>query len=300
VTIGIGAICDHGRYIVLASDTRASFKGNDPNDVTGKQFDFTPLRLVASVAGRLGMCHDIVSEMTIRFDKLVKRYRSGKPIYREHIENAINESRIRQMGRRYDWAAKSQYKISANQLLTGKLPCGHMDERAWKEIKQNIFSLPLLAEIIVAGFLDDEPILLKASGKEYIEGVAEPTVCVIGSSGSRYAMDHLNKRGQNFASSFAQTALHIHEAMEIAKDKDDNGYIGECRGYVVLHRDKQGLSKLEHNCDLLKGWASAFANRDYTTPLKEGKCVMQVENMLTYQRPGPKFRGRKNLPDILN
>jgi 20S proteasome alpha/beta subunit len=294
VTIGIGVVCDHGNYVVLASDKRASYKNLQPNDETGKIFDFDPLRLVGTVAGRLGTLHEIVGELSVQFDKLAKK-RSGKPIYREHVENAIDEARFRQLARRYRWAARANYGLTWEQLLTGKLPHGEMNRVAWEDIKQTVFSVSLMAEIIVGGYVADEPVLFKAAGKQEIEGSADPPVFVIGSTGAAYAMEHLNRRGQNIFSSFAQTVLHIHEAMEIARKKDEGGHIGRCDAYVVLHRHRQGFEQFPHACHLLRGWAKAYAKRDTTTSLKSGFAVNQAQLLLRPLAPGVRFeRYRQN------
>jgi hypothetical protein len=305
VTIGIGAICDHGRYMVIASDRRASY-GNkrknaraiDPNDDAGKTFDFHPQRLVASVAGKLGVLHDLVGELTIELEKLLPLGEMGEPIRREHIENAIDNARFRQMKRRYNWASRSNYGITLQQLLQGKLPYGKLDSVVWAEAKQTVFAQPFLAEVIVGGYLDDEPVMFKASGKRHIEGDSDPPVFVIGSSGSRYAMEHLNRRGQNVFSSFAQTVLHIHEALEIARVKDEDGQIGDCSGYIVMCRDRQGFEQIPHNCDRLREWATLYKSRESTTSLKQGFAVKQAECLLTSLAPGLRFdkRVKSNTP----
>lgn len=295
VTIGIGLVCGSGRFTVLASDTRVSYgkKGTaasiSPNDDGGKIFDFHPLKLAGTVAGRLGVMHDIVGEMTLQFARLIKRQETGKPIYREHIENAIDKARNRQIRRRYNWAAQSNYGVTVDQLLTGKLPHGKLDPVAWAEIKKHVFSIPFLAEIIVVGFLEDEPVLFKASGIRDIEGYADPAVCVIGSTGARYAMEHLNKRGQNIHCSLAQTLLHVHEAMNIAKEKDDDGYIGPCKAYVVMMADIPGFGEVPHKAPTLLGWASAYKNRTDTSSLKMGIPQKQAEALIRRLSPGVRF-----------
>jgi 20S proteasome alpha/beta subunit len=288
VTIGIGVVCDHGNYVIVASEKRASYGDLRPNDEAGKIFDFDPLRLVGTVAGRLGVLHEIVGELTVHFDKLAKS-RRNRPIYREHVENAIDDARFRQLSRLYRWAARANYGLTWEQLLTGKLPHGKMNEVVWADIKRTVFSVPLLAEIIVGGYVADEPVLFKASGKQEIEGSADPPVFVIGSTGAKYAMDHLNRRGQNIFSSFAQTVLHIHEAMEIARKKDHDGYIGRCDAYVVLNRHRQGFEQFAHGSHLLRGWAKAYAGRESTTSLKSGIAVDQAQLLLKPLAPGLRF-----------
>lgn len=292
MTIGIGIVCDHGNYVVLASDKRVSYKGRNkplsPNDDAGKMFDFDPLRLACTVAGTLGALHDIVGEMSVQFDELARK-RKRKNIYREHVENAINDARARQLLRRMAWSARSNYGISLEELMTGKLPYGRIDKTIYADIKQTVFNVTLPAKIIVGGYVDDEPVLFKAAGKDHIQGDADPPVFVIGSTGARYAMEHLNRRGQNIFSSFAQTALHVHEAMEIARKKDHDSYIGKCDAYVVLNRHRKGFEQFPHNCSLVRSWARAYEKRDSTTSLKSGMAINQAQFLLMSLAPGPRF-----------
>lgn len=299
MTIGIGAVCHNGAYVLLASDKRASYgskkkdaKAIDPNDNAGKQFDFHPLKMAASIAGALGVTHDIIGELTLQFAKLIRRQEENKPVYREHIENAIDRARSRQMRRRYNQAARINYGISLDQLLCGELPHGKLDPVAWADAKRNVFSLPLLAELIVVGYLEDEPVLFKAAGKREIEGYADPPVCVIGSTGSRYAMEHLNRRGQNIHCSFAQTILHFHEAMEIARRKDEDGCIGPCDGYVIMSSRFGGFGIVPHRSPVVSGWASAYKNRSDTGSLKLGIAHHQAERLIARLAPGPRFESK--------
>jgi len=194
------------------------------------------------------------------------------------------------MARRYDWAARINFDVTLRQLQTGKLPHGQLDPVAWAEIKRDVFSIPLLAEVIVAGFLQDEPLLLKASGKRDIESDADPPVFVIGSKGSRFAMEHLNRRGQNIHSSFAQTVLHIHEALNRAKEKDPDGYIGKCDGYIIMNKDRNGFEQFPHNCALVRGWAKVYAARPSTLSLKTDLANSQAEALIRTLQPSPQFK----------
>jgi hypothetical protein len=308
MTIGIGTVCDHGRYIVIASDKRASYSNKrkdaraiDPNNDAGKTFDFHPQRLVASVAGSLGVLHELVGELTIELEKLLPLREKGEPVRREHIENAINNARDRQMRRFYDWASRINYGITLDQLLIGELPHGKLDPVVWAEVKQTVFARPFPAAAIVGGYLDDEPVMFKASEKRHIEGDSDPAVFVIGSGGARHAMEHLNRRGQNVHSSFAQTVLHIHEALEIARVKDEDGHIGDCNGYIVMCRDRQGFEQIPHNCDLLREWAILYKSRESTTSLRQGFVVKQAECLLKSLAPGLRFarRVKSNAPNPL-
>jgi hypothetical protein len=294
MTIGIGVVCEGGKCIVMASDKRGSYgdpkteaNATSPNDRTGKQFDFHPLKLVGSVAGRLSVAHDLMSQLTVNIDKLVKRQETGKAIYREHVENAINRTRWREMWRTYDFACRMNFGVTLSQLQSGKLPHGKLDEVVWKEIAKTIFDLPLKAELILAGFLENEPVLLKASGKLRIEGDADPPLCVIGSKGKQFALDHLSKRGQHIFSSLPQTILHIHEAVEIARKEDH--FVGPCDGYIVMLQEVDGMWIIRHNDPLIVGWASAFRESRSTEKLSDDIFRAQVRGRLRSIPPGPRF-----------
>ena len=300
MTLGIGVVCEAGKYVILASDTRASYgdpasdrRGIAPNDRIGKQWDFHPFKLVASVAGSLGVAHNVVSQLTIEIEKLLNLQRAGTVICREHIENAIDESRIHEMGRRYNSAARINFHVTLQQLLRGKLKHGPLNQLAWAEIKRVVFQQPLLVEMIVGGFLDDEPILIKASGKRGLETDADPPVFVIGSTGSRFAMEHLNRRGQHIFSGLAQSLVHINEAAELAKNNDKD--IGLCPAYIVMSSEQDGFGLMEHDAPCLTGWAAAYKNRPSTDSLNNAISREQAKRCMNRLPPGPRFV-RKPVP----
>ena len=298
VTLGIGVICEAGKYVVLASDTRASYGDPDssgiaPNDRIGKQWDFHPFKLVTSVAGRLGVAHNIVSQLTIETEKLLALQRVGTVICREHIENAVNEARIHEVARMYDAASRLSFNVTLQQLLRGRLKYGPIDKFAWAEIKRTVFQQPLLADMLIGGYLDDEPILIKASGKRQLETDADPPVFVIGSQGSKYAMEHLNKRGQHLFSGIAQSLLHIHEAAEIARLNDK--YIGLCPAYIVMGVDFKGFGQIAHNSPCLTGWATAYKDRPTTETLNNDISREQARRAFAQLPSSPRFI-RKPLP----
>lgn len=299
VTLGIGVICEAGRFVILASDTRASYGDPDsvtgiaPNDRIGKQWDFHPLKLVTSVAGRLGVAHNIVSELTVELERVIKIQKAGTIVCREHIENAIDNARAHEMFRRYNASARINFGVTLNQLLRGKLPYGPMDKYAWKQVGDMVFKEPLRADMIVGGYLGDEPILIKTCGRREIETDADPPVFTIGSKGSVLAMEHLNKRGQHLFSGFAQSLLHIYEAAEIARKGDK--YIGLSPAYIVMSRDFEGFGQIAHNEHCLTGWASAYASRDSTDSLNNDISREQAIRCLKKLPPSPRF-SRKPIP----
>lgn len=289
MTVGIGVICEDGRYVVLATDSRASYGQNDDdpkNDAAGKLFDFHPLKIIGAIAGGLTACHNVVGQLTIEIDKLLKRTKSSKPIYREHLENALNYSRRRECRRMYENAARLHYGISREQLLRGKLRYGQMNEIAWQDAKNNVFKLPLEVGIIIGGFLDREPVLLKAVDKRDVEGDADPPICVIG-TGGRVALRHLSQRGQHIYSGIAQTLLHIHESVEAARAEDH--FVGPTLGYVVMSQDREGYWQILHDTPCLTSWAKAYADRESTDSLNNDISRHQVLGAMTELPPGPRF-----------
>jgi len=197
-------------------------------------------------------------------------------------------------GQKKQGESKSKTPVLDNfgRDLTKMAEDGKLDPVAWADAKRNVFSLPLLAELIVAGYLEDEPVLFKAAGKRDIEGYADPPVCVIGSTGSRFAMEHLNRRGQNVHCSLAQTVLHFHEAMEIARRKDEDGCIGPCDGYVVMSGRFDGFGIVPHRSSTVLGWASAYKDRSETGSLKIGIAQKQAESLIMRLAPGPRFESK--------
>ena len=299
MTIGVGLVCAAGKCVILASDMRGSYGDLDkdptaviPNDKTGKQFDFHPMKLVCSVAGRLTVAHNLVSQLTIELDKVVDLQEKGESIRREHLENAVNEARIHEMHRIYEYAARINYDVTVQQLLQGKLRHGKLNPIAWKEICKFVFETPLPAELILAGFVEDEPILLKASGKKLLEGDADPPICVIGSKGARFALEHLNKRGQHIFSGFAQSLLHVHEALDIARREDK--FVGPCPAYVVMLQGHSGIAQMPHDAPCLKQWAIDYAARPSTDTLNNDICKTQAEYALVTTPLSPRFRQHRH------
>jgi len=289
VTIGIGVICESGKYVILASDNRASYGDPlTPNDSSGKQWDFHPFKIAVSVAGRLGLAHNIISQLTIEMEKLLTLQEKGTTIVREHIENAVDRARAREMRRRYDSSSRINFGVTLQQLLRGKLPHGAIDKYAWQQICNIVFKQPLLVEMIVGGFLEDEPILLKASGRRELETDSDPPVFVIGSKGAAMAMDHLNNRGQHIFSGLPQSLLHIHEALDIARENDK--FVGPCQAYVVMKHDLDGFGQIAHDASCVKAWAGSYSNRDNTDSLNNDISRKQAEMCMTRIEPGVRFK----------
>jgi hypothetical protein len=268
MTIGLGVLCEDAGAIVLVSDTRGSFPKTavDPNEFTGKQYGFYDVpkfeNFVCVIAGKLGLAHDISGQLGSE----LKRVSRKKTIYLEHIQNAVDNARAHELRRRYDWALRVQcFGLTCSQLLRGRLPKGPLDEAAIKWAAAVCSAYEFRVELIVAGYLGNTPVFLRASEKDHIQCESSPGVYVIGSKGKVAALDHLNKRGQNLTHGIARTMLHLYEAMEAAKQADK--YVGNPAYYTVIFPGK-GLWRLRPRSYLLKGWASAYRNRTSTLSLE--------------------------------
>ena len=280
MTIGIGVLCDDWKCGIVAADTRATYGTTpvDPNDCVGKVFSFEDIpkfeKIVCGIAGRLSVGHDVVSQLAAEFKKLAR----NKRIYREHIQNAINHARAHELGRIYDWALKENLGISLSQLLRGKLPEGPLDEVAKRYAHGIMKQTPFIFEIIVVGFLGNEPLFFRGSEKRYLEGEVGPGIYVIGSKGKIAALDHLNKRGQNPTCGLARSLLHVYEALEIARTADREK-IGKPSWYSVVREDS-GQWRFDPATHLLRGWASHYKNRPNTISLHSDLARKQAETLL--------------------
>jgi hypothetical protein len=281
MTIGIGVLCDEGKCAILASDTRASWPDSDnidPNDRVGKQFAFPGIRgfshVSCSIAGRLAISHDVVSQLTEEFRKLSRL----KNIRREHIQNSIDRARAHELHRRYSWALDVNLGINLSQLLRGKLPKGRLDPVAIAEARKIMKAVDFAVELIVAGFIGSDPILFKASAKLDIQGEADPPVHVIGSKGKFAAMAHLNKRQQNIGCNVARSLLHVYEALEVARLEDSKN-IGIASWYVVIFPDS-GTWRCPSGSPLLREWAKAYKDRPDTWSLQSELPKRQAMHLL--------------------
>ncbi len=282
MTVGIGVLCEDGRSVVLASDMRASYPGSsiDPHDLIGKQWHFTQIprfeNVSCAIAGRLGICTDIAYALKRKFWQLSKK---KKRIYREDLSRAINAARWQVLHQCYDWELKRRFNAPWNKILHGKaVPEEYTISEAIAETRSICDRYEFKAELIVAGFVDGEPVLFRASCKEELQGDASPGVYVIGSLGARAAMNHLNKRGQMIMRGLASTLLHVHEAMEAARQADKE-HIGSPAIYAVISFDR-GLWRFNPESSLLQGWAKAYKNRKDTSSLETELAKEQVRAQL--------------------
>jgi len=264
VTVGIGVLCQHGTTAVIASDMRAIYPKSavDPNDLTGKQWDFAvPFPLMACVAGRLGLCQPVIDELSHRLSKLP----FDKGIGCEHIENAIRDARFRIFRRYADWCMRASYGMTLREWQRGKVPGGEMSKLIHDEVRSFLDNLSFQVALIVAGFLPDGNMLFyKAEGKNHIEASSTPGIYVIGTGGA-LAMNHLNKRGQNTDCGIPRTLLHISEALDEARKVPDKS-VGKPQAFTLMWRDGRACRFLA-DAQLLKDWKQAYKNRSNTSSL---------------------------------
>ncbi len=262
VTIGIGALCNRGTIAVVASDMRATFPRSniEPNDMAGKQWDFNvSFPIAACVAGTLGLCQPVVDELSHRMSKL------PRPVYCEHIENAIRDARFHIYQRYVDSAIRMQYGMTLREWQRGKVPGGKIDRFIHDAVRSLIDDLGFVVELIVVGFLPDGNVVFyKASGRRHVEASTTPGVYVIG-SGGQLAMGHLNKRGQNIDQGLPRTMLHISEALDEAQKVADDS-VGKPQAFVVM--DRNGLiGRIDADAQVFKDWKAAYRDRETTLSL---------------------------------
>jgi len=273
VTVGIGAMCNHGATGVLASDLRATFPRSriGEHDFTGKQWDFdVPFPLVACVAGKLGLCQPVVDELNNRLLKLVEK---EERIYCEHIDNAIRDARSHMFRRYADWSIRMAYGLTLREWQRGKVPGGEMNKFIHDSVRALLDGLSFEVGLIVLGFLSDgNPIFYRAIGKHHNEATATPAVYVIGSGGT-LAMDRLNKRQQCLDFGLPRTLLHISEAMDDAQKVSDKS-VGKPQAFMVVQRDG-AMHRIDSNAPLFREWKKAYRDRESTASLDDSEIAQK-------------------------
>jgi hypothetical protein len=274
MTIGIGVLCEGGKCIVLASDTRASYKSGRPHDVCAKQFDLPPFPFVGLIAGEVSCAASVVSQMCAEFREIP----SPPATQLAHIIRAFNNARFHIFEERVD-AQMRQY------LCTGltEWKQGPLDARVYRGGKAVIRTTKLPVHIIVAGFLrTDEFVFLRGIQKRPHEEEASPGVYVIGATeASEFANEVLRRRKQCLDFGLPRTLLHIYEAMKAAR-KDHS--VGNPSWYVVLRPND--MMRFPSNSIHLRNWEKAYKNRVSTVSLEESaEAHRQIEMQLRVHEP---------------
>lgn len=282
VTVGIGAICEHGNCAVLASDVRVSFHPMrvEAHDWSGKQYYFAPFNLAAVIAGSTSSTQAIVSQLSdnLKYLLLAKQKKPEFQPQFEHIRNALEQARKRELRRLQTCEMELQLGVSLQDWIAGKLPSGDVfNEYAHAEGRKVLRGVrdEFLGKfgIILTGFLNGSAVFLRGRGFEPVEEGVTPAIHVIG-HGGKAALEVLNRRKQNVEMGIARTILHVYQALEAAQtDKT----VGKASSYVVMRpwgsSRPHGMLRFRADHPTIKQWdaqyrlksteglESSFANR---------------------------------------
>ncbi len=281
MTIGVACVCERGECFVLASDLRATYgtvphgshyERIGPNDQCGKVFCVLP-RLIGCVAGRMSECHSVISH-TITY---LRRLAASKKIVRELVPACVDQARIREMHRIYNWALEKNWGISLNQFVRGKVPGGKLDQLLIRACQHLLKDTHLRVHLILVGFVNGQGVFIRAVQKEALQEESSPAVYAIG-AGSPHAMRVLNQRGQHHGMSLPRTLLHIHEAMHEARKEQT---VGPAFGYLMIRKREQKILHLPSTSSILEGWRKAYAKRPTTASLDDSRiAAVQIRQQL--------------------
>jgi hypothetical protein len=267
LTIGIGVIAEHGDMVVMGTDMRATYpKLPTAHEGCAKAWLMPkPIQCGVSVAGKLTVGQTFVDFLAFYLEKAAKE----NPIYRDHVEIAIDKARFRTWRRLIDWDMKTTFGMSLDEWKSGKVVgTGKLDSRLFEGGKLLMRATDLEVEALVAGYVNEQLLFYKASRKRPLESTATPGVQVIGTGGV-LAMNHLNRREQTMACSFARSVLHVAEALEEAR-KEPNGTVGKPAWiFAITKKGEAAYIKPDH--PTLTGWKKAYKNRNDTTSLQNCK-----------------------------
>lgn len=291
MTIGIGVLCDGGDTVILASDMRITYNDTAaPSDRGGKQYDFPPFTLAAAIAGNTSVNAGVASEIAHQLTALLayKHQHPEQSIVARHIHRVLNIARRKQLRAAQECAMLADLGISLNDWLSGKLPdANHLDDLALR------YGLQVLSRvrnemtqklgIILAGFMENGLVFLRAVGAKPMEEAALPPNYVIG-TGSRAALDVLSRREQGTDCTLARSLLHVYEALRAAR-ASARKTVGPPAAYLVMRSEKNpelpGLTRFPAESALLRGWHKAYKNRGNTKSLDspvanhQAKCLLR-------------------------
>jgi hypothetical protein len=246
MTVGIGLLCEGGKYILLGSDTRASYGTASRNDEAGKLFDL-PHGFYVAISGEISYCEMVVSELYERMSKLGQEQQSV-----EFVRNEIVRSQL------HIWRPICDAKLIESHGLT--LDQYHHDASLVDDVRrraeQVIADLKLPVQLIIAGFHRGTPILLVSDQCGSVCEEVSPGIAVIGSGGF-LALHWLNYRGQNLRLSLQRSFFHLCEAKQFA---EFDLYVGPTTNYLALSHEGR-VFKLEGQDALLQNWWNRFGAR---------------------------------------
>lgn len=309
VTVGIGVLCEGGNCAVLASDTRVTYGPMrvEPHNWAGKQYEFAPFNLAAAIAGSTSSTHAVISEFAadLRRLLLVKQNNSEFQIVFEHIRNAIERARKRELRRLQGCEMESELGVSLQDWLIGKLPSGvTFNEYAHREGMRVLRHVRQEARgkigIIVTGFLGGSAVFLRGLGFEPVEDSASPAIYVVGGKGAEESLKVLINRKQSIEMGVARTILHMHEALEAARV--DRG-VGEASSYVVMRPwtspRPHGMLRFPPDHPTVKQWREKYALK--STEALESRFANDLVNeaMIPAIAPKKEWLGPKKMAESL-
>lgn len=271
MTVGIGVLCESGDCAIMASDVRVSYRCINvaPHDWSGKQYPFPPFNLVAAIAGNTSSTHAVVSELSAELSKLilVKQANDQFQIEFEHIRNALERARKKELRRLQACAMESQLGVSVEDWIAGRLPTG--DKFNQYALREGLRVLKGVADemehkvgIILAGFLRGKPVFIRGLGARPAEDGPSPAIFVIGGKGAQEAQAVLTVRDQSIEMGIARSLFHVYEAMEAARK--DKG-VGKPSDYTVMRphglSGLTGILRVKWNHPQLRAWRRAYRNR---------------------------------------
>jgi hypothetical protein len=250
MTVGIGLLCDRGRHILLAADMRASY-GVSQNDQTGKLFDL-PFNFCGAIAGTIGWCDEIISELHWKMGKLPENQLGA-----EKIREAILDSYTKIYVMLSDQELRNRLKITFDQYRHDK----NLVRRVRLAADEVLQAIEVDVDLIVAGFIKAGPVQFVAHGGTSVRINPEitPGNAVIG-SGSIAALNWLNYRKQNYSCGLAHSLLHLTEAKQFAEVEQT---VGPMRQIALIWPG--GWKGLEGGDALVQGWWNK-----YGLPLSNG------------------------------
>jgi len=287
MTICIGAYTQHGPAVVLSADTRGSYPSLyiSPNDQVGKQYPLPPYHCAVVVAGRATEGHEFIARLVQQFELLSKADRTP---YREEVMTAINEARLAVYQFKIDQALQREIGLTFAEWHSRLFPPNEFDYALEAHGMRTVNDHPLNVSSIVGGFIADNVMFFCAKGMGDIQSESSPGIHAIG-SGSREAMETLNRRGQNLNYSLARTIYHLHEAM-LAAQQDSS--VGPANNYLVLIKG-QPLLHVRSDSDFLRNRFEYYKDKDNTASLdseasnKAIQCEMKPTELPPYDRSFP-------------
>jgi hypothetical protein len=275
----------------MASDMRATYgtephgrnyEAVGPNDQCGKMFQIAPFPTMACVAGKMSQCHAVVAQLVFNIRKLAKIGQAN----REFAVAAIDDARVQEIHRLYNWTMHTSWGISLRDFATGKVPGGKLDKLLIRAGYHLLRKTPFEVQIIAGGFMGRDTMFFRGANKLRLEQESSPGVYAIG-AGHRHAMRVLNKRGQNYAMSLPRTLLHVHEAL-IAARKERT--VGPATAYIVLRKHTAQVVYLPANSPTLEQWRKAYSGWRSTAALDDSHvAAIEIrQQLLVHKNIRPK------------